>query len=57
MSIKPEHPGRQEGDKGTFGDMITNLTPGVKNIQAAYNRRGAADHHMRVAAAKLGSQE
>jgi len=57
MSVTPDHTKYQKGDKGTFGDIITNLTPGVKNIQAAYSRAGATNHHTPGAASKLGSQE
>jgi hypothetical protein len=46
-----------KGDKGTFGETITNLTPGVKNIQAAYIRAGATHDHTPGSAGRLGSQE
>jgi hypothetical protein len=46
-----------KGDKGTFGETITSLTPGIKNIQAAYTRAGASHDHTPGYAGTLGSQE
>ncbi len=57
MSGTPDHTKYSKGDKTTLGDMFTDLTPGVKNIQAAYSRAGLTNHHTPGAASKLGSQE
>jgi hypothetical protein len=57
MSVTPDHTKYNKGDKTTLGDMFTDLTPGVKNTQAAYSRAGATNHHTPGAALKLGSQE
>lgn len=47
----------QKGDRGTFADLLSGKTPGVKNIEAAYSRAGASAHHTPGHASKLGSQE
>lgn len=57
MSTTPDHTTYSKGDKTTLGDMITDLTPGVKNVQAAYSRAGGTNHHTPGSASKLGSQE
>jgi hypothetical protein len=57
MSTTPEDTEYSKGDRSTVGDMVTNMTPGVKSIQAAYSRAGATDHHTPGAASKLGSEE
>ncbi|TVY86782.1 hypothetical protein LAWI1_G003290 [Lachnellula willkommii] len=41
----------------TIGDLLSGKTPGVKNIEAAYSRAGASNHHTPGSASKLGSQE
>jgi hypothetical protein len=57
MSVTTDHTKHNKGDKTTLGDMFTDLTPGVKNIRAAYSRAGATNYHTPGAASKLGSQE
>ena len=57
MSTSTDDVEYSKGDKGTFGETITNLTPGVKNIQAAYVRAGATHNHTPGHASTLGSQE
>jgi hypothetical protein len=46
-----------KSEQGTVGETITDLTPGVKNIQAAYKRAGASHNHTPGYAGQLGSQE
>lgn len=46
-----------KGDKGTFADLLSGKTPGVRNIEKAYSRAGANNHHTPGYASKLGSQE
>lgn len=57
-SEEPPHTTEQKGDKGTLGDFISNVikTPGVKNIEAAYSRAGATNHHTPGSASQLGNQ-
>ncbi|KAE8445024.1 hypothetical protein EG329_014030 [Mollisiaceae sp. DMI_Dod_QoI] len=47
----------KKGDTGYLGGLISGKTPGVRNIEAAYSRAGASNHHTSGAATKLGSQE
>lgn len=54
----PGHNHENKGDRGTFSEMISNLkTPGVKNMEAAWSRAGASNHHTPGVATKLGSQD
>lgn len=46
-----------EGDKGMFADFLSGKTPGVRNIEKAYSRAGASNHHTPGRATKLGSQD
>ena len=47
-----------KGDQNTFGDTVSKIsTGGVKNIEAAYQRQGASEHHTPEYAGTLGSQE
>jgi len=50
---------QQKDGKGTFGEFLSNAvkTPGVRNIEAAYSRAGASNHHTPGSASKLGSQD
>lgn len=46
-----------EGDKSTFlGNLLSGKTPAVANIEAAYSRAGATNHHTPGHASALGSQ-
>jgi hypothetical protein len=50
----------QDQDKPTssnLGSIISGKTWGVQNIEAAYSRAGASNHHTPGSAMKLGSQE
>ncbi|KAF8863418.1 hypothetical protein BDZ45DRAFT_670370 [Acephala macrosclerotiorum] len=40
----------------SFG-LLSGKTPGVRNIEAAYSRAGASNHHTPGSATKLGSQD
>ncbi|TVY49321.1 hypothetical protein LOCC1_G000694 [Lachnellula occidentalis] len=40
-----------------LGDLVSGITPGVKNIEAAYSRAGASSKKTPGAGAKMGSQE
>lgn len=45
-------------DKVTLGDLVSSVkTPGVSNIEKAYSRAGASNHHTPGSASKLGSQD
>jgi hypothetical protein len=55
---QPAHTTELKGDKTTLGSFFSNIsTPGVKNIEAAYSRAGASNHHTPGSASKLGSQD
>ena len=55
---QPAHTTELKGDKTTLGSFLSNIsTPGVKNIEAAYSRAGASNHHTPGSASKLGSQD
>ncbi|KAH7364420.1 hypothetical protein BKA65DRAFT_546301 [Rhexocercosporidium sp. MPI-PUGE-AT-0058] len=47
----------QTGEKSFLSDLVSGKTPGVKNIEAAYSRAGASNHHTPGAATRLGSQD
>lgn len=51
----------QEQKKGdttsVLGGLLSGKTPGVRNIEAAYSRAGASNHHTPGSATKLGSQD
>ncbi|KAL2064916.1 hypothetical protein VTL71DRAFT_4056 [Oculimacula yallundae] len=47
----------QTADKGFLANLVSGKTPGVKNIEAAYSRAGASNHHTPGAATSLGSQD
>lgn len=53
------HPAEEQkkGDTGLLGGLLSGKTPGVRNIEAAYSRAGASNHHTPGSATKLGSQE
>jgi len=54
----PTHTAEHKGDKSTLGSFFSGIrTPGVKNIEAAYSRAGATNHHTPGSASKLGSQD
>ncbi|PBP22627.1 hypothetical protein BUE80_DR006633 [Diplocarpon rosae] len=55
----PPHTTEAKGDTTTLGSLLSGpfRTPGVKNIEAAYTRAGAASNHTPGAASTLGSQE
>jgi len=54
----PTHTTEHKGDKSTLGSLFSGIgTPGVKNIEAAYSRAGATNHHTPGSASKLGSQD
>ena len=57
MSITPDHTNYHKGDEGTFGVMITDFMPGVKNIQAVCRRASATHHHTPSSASKPGFRE
>lgn len=47
----------QTAETSFLSDLVAGKTPGVKNIEAAYSRAGATNHHTPGAASKLGSQD
>ncbi|CZT47405.1 uncharacterized protein RSE6_07961 [Rhynchosporium secalis] len=47
----------QTAEKGFLANLVSGKTPGVKNIEAAYSRAGASNHHTPGAATRLGSQD
>jgi hypothetical protein len=54
----PGNSNENKSNGGTFGEMISNLkTPAVKNMEAAWSRAGASNHHTPAIATKLGSQD
>jgi len=56
-SKSPAEDGPQ-GDKPTIlGGILSGKTWGVQNVEAAYSRAGASNHHTPGYASKLGSQE
>lgn len=48
---------QKKGDIGLLGGLLSGKTPGVRNIEAAYSRAGASNHHTPGSATKLGSQD
>ena len=57
MPATPGYTRYNKANKSNLGGIITDLTPGVKNIEAAYGRAGATKHCTLGLASKLGSQE
>jgi len=57
--MSSQQPTQHKDDKGAFENFLSNAmkTPGVKNIEAAYSRAGASNHHTPGSASKLGSQD
>jgi len=48
---------QKKGGTGLLSDLLSGRTQGVKNIEAAYSRAGATNHHTPGYASKLGSQD
>jgi hypothetical protein len=57
MSDQPDPTTQPKGEKGFLGDLLSGKTPAVRNIEKAYSRAGASNHHTPGAATKLGSQD
>jgi hypothetical protein len=57
MSEQPDPATQPKGEKGFLGDLLSGKTPAVRNIEKAYSRAGASNHHTPGAATKLGSQD
>ena len=65
MSAKPDittsqnlHDGKEEKSMlSGITDMLPTKTWGVQNIEKAYSRAGASNHHTPGSASKLGSQD
>jgi hypothetical protein len=57
MSEQPDPTTQPKGEKGFLGDLLSGKTPAVRNIEKAYSRAGASNHHTPGVATKLGSQD
>ncbi len=60
MSGKPDITTSQTGnkeEKGMLSGILPTKTWGVQNIEKAYSRAGASNHHTPGSASRLGSQD
>lgn len=57
MASEAPHTTEQKGDKDTFNDLLSGKTLGVMNMEAAWSRAGASNHHTPGVATKLESQD
>jgi hypothetical protein len=62
MSAKPDMTTSQnlkedKEEKGFLGGILPTKTWGVENIEKAYSRAGASNHHTPGSASRLGSQD
>lgn len=57
MSSQPNQATDNNTEKGFLANLLSGKTPAVRNIEKAYSRAGASNHHTPGVATKLGSQE
>jgi hypothetical protein len=57
MSEQPNPTAQPEREKSFLSNLLSGKTPAVRNIEKAYSRAGASNHHTPGAATKLGSQD